>query len=85
MQKKQQAAVLNYPTIIEKIKAAAGRGDSEVQLSESLINEFDKKLLEADGFNVKLIDKPKERFDPQDYKRQIQQYNPDTKIWVIKW
>lgn len=81
--KKQDAAKLNYPKIIEKIKAAAKRGLSECYLEEREINEYDRKMLEQDGFTSRLID----RSDTDDYKSSsyFRLSGLTGKVWVIKW
>lgn len=80
--KKQDAAKLNYPHLIEKIKTSAQSGESFCYIGISSMNEFDKKLLEQDGFVVSLID-----LDIKDYERSLAQYIPSTpkKQWKIKW
>lgn len=80
--KKQDAAKLNFPKIVEQIKAAAALGQSELRLSTHEINEYDKKLLQGEGFSVNLIDRE------INYKDQLSQYNPDIKPqkqWKITW
>lgn len=81
--KKQDAAKLNFPKIMEIIKAAAVRGESNCTVSTVQMNEYDRNLLEEEGFSVSLVDKPK---DYKDAIRQIQ-WNPnlDSKEWIIKW
>lgn len=81
--KKQDAAKLNYPKIIEKIKSQASLGNSQCTLSSFEMNEYDKKLLEQDGFSVRLEDDR----TPKDFKESIfyQQHPLPIKIWVIKW
>lgn len=80
--KKQDAAKLNYTKIIEQIKVAAGLGKSDCRVSENQMNEYDKQLLEKDGFKVMLIDKEKPKYDQYD---AIGQFSPYTKEWIIKW
>lgn len=83
--KKQDAAKLNFPTIIEKIKVRAAKGSSQLSFSTNELNEYDKRLLEQEGFKVSLEDRPKSGLDIY---TKIAQYNPlhDTpKIWVVKW
>lgn len=79
--KKQEAAKLNFPKLVEIIKSAAKLGNSECTVSISQMNEFDNKLLQDEGFRVSLVDKPR------NYNDAIAQYNPNypNKEWVIKW
>ncbi len=72
------------PMIIEKIKVAAYRGESEIRLSTTEMNEYDKALLVVEGFNVSLVDREKNYYEQQ---RQAQwtpakDYN---KEWLIRW
>lgn len=78
--KKQDAAVLNYPKIISQIKSAAELGQSECKIDESRMNEYDRNLLQADGFIVHLVDKR----NKDDYKA-FSQFGVSSKEWVIKW
>lgn len=80
--KKQDAAKLNFPKIIEKIKAQASLGFSECIIQEFGLNEYDKKLLEAEGFCVRLVDNEyKKGYDVlKPYKDQAQK-----KEWEITW
>ena len=78
--KKQDAAQLKFPVIVEKIKAKAALGYSEITLAIFEINEYDKKLLEAEGFFVQM----------QSIQRDsgidgLAQYYPGQKEWVISW
>ncbi len=79
--KKQDVAKLNFPKIIEKVKAAANTGASKCTFPQTEINEYDKKLLVAEGFNVSLIDAPRTYgYD------SIAQYRPqEDKIWEVRW
>lgn len=77
--KKQDAAKINYPKIIDKIKAQAAIGQSTCKLSIHEMNEYDKKLLENDGFSVRLTEEmsnSKYDFIPQKI---------PIKIWQISW
>lgn len=78
--KKQDAAKLNYPKIIEKIKAVAALGFSECKLEETEMNEYDRYLLQQDGFLSYLTDKK----NKDDYK-SFAQFGICSKEWVIKW
>jgi hypothetical protein len=79
--KKQDAAKLNFPKIIEEIKYAAALGDSQVTVSESRMNEYDKDLLQKEGFSVSLIDEPKSKWSYNDF---MQSAYP-KKVWQIRW
>lgn len=81
--KKQDAAKLNFPNIIEKIKVAAKRGESECILPLPDMNEYDKKLLEQDGFIVYLQDRK-----PSLYEMQQHYSHLNTRLykeWRITW
>jgi len=78
--KKQDAAKLNYPKIIEKIKAAAALGFSECKIDESEMNEYDRTLLQTDGFRVYLSDK-----ENKDNYKAFSQFGICSKEWVIMW
>lgn len=78
--KKQDAAKLNYPKIIEKIKIQAALGCSYCTLSLYELNEYDKKLLEQEGFSVWLTENTSRDYNAlADYKAK------PLKIWEIKW
>lgn len=79
--KKQDAAKLNFPNLIDLIKIAAGRGESSLTLPEDRINEYDLKLLKEEGFRVMFIDKPKPKY-PNEYKSLSCR---DEKVWEIAW
>lgn len=79
--KKQDAAKLNYPKIIEDIKLAAQRGESSTTISVSRMNEYDKQLLEKDGFFVRLQDVKRH---PYENFTGISQYTT-LKEWLIQW
>lgn len=79
--KKQDAAKLNFPKLIEKIKFAAKRGESKTTIPQSEMNEYDRTLLQNEGFRVWLIDEPKSPY--HDYKLD---YTKETrKVWEISW
>jgi len=81
--KKQDAARLNFPKIIERAKAAAARGDSHVLIPVSEMNEHDARILAAENINAVLIDRPIERYDRSD---SLRQYIPqDDKVWKVSW
>jgi hypothetical protein len=50
--KKQDSAKNKYPKLIEQIKAAAAFGKTTCDFAEYEIDQYGKKLLEADGFRV---------------------------------
>lgn len=79
--KKQDSARLNFPKILEKIESQARLGFSELELNVSEINEYDKKLLEEEGFRVHLGDIPKSSYEALDFYRK---FGP-TKKWIIRW
>lgn len=80
--KKQDAAKLNYPKIIEKIKAAANRGFSQCLLEAHEMNEYNRKLLQQEGFSSQLIDK----LNKNEYSGAFRfDLNITSKEWVIKW
>lgn len=79
---KQNAATLNFPKIISKIKAQAGIGASSCTVPLNQMNEYDKQLLEKEGFYVRLIDEPKNNYP--DYYKTIGQYK-QAKVWEITW
>lgn len=81
--KKQDEAVLNYPKIQDKIKNAASLGESEVRVSTTQMNEYDKALLEKEGFDVDLVSAEKNPYNALDYKSQFgSRYD---KEWRIRW
>ena len=84
--KKQDAAKLNFPKIIEKIRFAAERGESEIYLSERECNEYDKELLTKEGFSVWYTTMPKYQW-ANDYDYLKQQYldGKGQKGWKISW
>ena len=79
--KKQDAAKLNFPKIMEHIKAAAANGHSECRIDSFHMNEYDKRLLQEEGFTVTLVDK---KFDRQDDYKLLSQFI-SSKEWVIRW
>ena len=81
--KKQDAAKLNYPKIIEKIKASAALGLSECRIEKYEMNEYDMELLKKEGFVVFLKDKKR----ADDYKDLGSLVNLGmlTKEWIISW
>lgn len=81
MAKKQDAARLNFPNIIAKIKRVAETGESFCKISTSEMNEYDRALLVTEGFSVQLIDRKRDN-----YESSLAQYIPQSdKEWVIKW
>jgi len=82
MAKKQDAAKLNFPKIIEKIKKAAETGESFCKISTHEMNEYDKYLLVAEGFSVSLIDRQNKYGDQYSLAQLLPQ---SDKEWVIKW
>jgi len=78
----QESAKLNFPKIIERIRAAAEQGSSQCIIPIAQMNEYDKKLLESEGFNVRLID---EQFDPKKDILSTYKYAGTFKVWEIKW
>lgn len=82
--KKQDAAKLKFPKIIEKIKWSASRGESQLELNENEINEFDKKLLQQEGFSVSLTDAPRSN-KYEDILNQAQYKFKSSKVWIVRW
>lgn len=80
--KKQDAAKLNFPAIIEKMKSAAKFGDSSLRLPESGLNAYDLKLLREEGFNVYLIDEPYTNNRLKEFDTYKQK---PIKVWEIRW
>jgi len=79
--KKQDAAKINFPKLIETIRLKAPLGSS-CTFAEEMINEYDKKLLIAEGFTVSLIDKkPDPRYEP--YKEINRAFS--IKLWEVRW
>lgn len=78
--KKQDAAKLNYPKLIEQIKRSAALGQSECRIDESQMNQYDRELLQKEGFTVSLID----RLNYEDFIKLPGHFIPG-KEWVIKW
>ncbi len=81
--KKQDAAKLNYPKLIEQIKRSAALGQSECHIDESQMNQYDRELLQKEGFTVSLIDRlNKDKYE--DFMKLSGHFIPG-KEWVIKW
>ena len=80
--KKQDAAKLNFPKIMEHIKAAAANGHSECRIDSLQMNEYDRRLLQEEGFNVSLVDKA--RGDYEEHYILLGQFI-SSKEWVIRW
>jgi hypothetical protein len=83
--KKQDEAKENFPNLIKKITDAAGVGNSEIRIIESCINQFDKKLLEAEGFYVSLVDRIRRPYDDIAGIGQGIRGVVSNKEWLIKW
>lgn len=79
---KQDKAKMNFPAIMIIIDAAAKQGESYCTVEESRMNEYDKKLLETEGFTVWLTDKPRLTYEQS--LRSVQQYS-SNKEWKISW
>lgn len=78
---KQKAAENKYPSLIEKIKQAAGTGKTECVLIEHEVDEYSKRLLEQDGFTVYVTT---EKAD--DYKSFFASGQREfRRIWIIRW
>lgn len=78
--KKQDSAKNKYPNLLEQIKGAAQLGKTTCEFEEYQIDQYSKKLLEADGFNVWAT--TKERDDLFSYNA----YNDKLKsIWKVSW
>jgi len=82
--KKQDAAKLNFPKIMEKIRKAAESGDSQIYLSEYECNEYDKELLTNEGFNVWYTTIPQPKWAAQEWAKQ-RYMDIETKGWKISW
>lgn len=78
--KNQDAAKLNFPALIDRIKVVAALGESECIVPLSQMNEYDKKLLTDEGFMVSLLDIDKRFDDISAYSRQS-----PKKEWIIRW
>ena len=81
--KKQDAAKLNYPKIIEQIKKAASLGESECHIDEYQMNQYDRFLLQQEGFIVHLVDKQNSDKYEDFYKKSGMFIS--KKEWVIRW
>lgn len=77
---KQKASENGYPKLIEKIKQAAAYGKTECEFEEYAIDQYSKRLLEADGFmcyaTTKIMDKRYDHFPRQ---------RESTSIWIVRW
>jgi len=84
--KKQDAAKLNFPSIVEKIEQAAELGESSITIPMENMNTYDQALLTAEGFICVLTDKP---VAPSDTKQLLSQYVEGNvkikKVWLIRW
>lgn len=78
---KQDAANNKYPKLVEKIKLAAGWGETEAEFKENEIDIYSKKLLEADGFTVYATS----RKVKNDYKSLYQQDGGNISVWIVSW
>lgn len=77
--KKQESAKNKYPKLIEQIKASAALGKTTCDFAEYEIDQYGKKLLEADGFRVWATTKTP---DLMGYAA----YNSKPKsIWQVSW
>lgn len=77
--KKQDSAKNNFLKLIEKIKQAAGRAESEAYFCQHEINEFDKRLLEQEGFRVWLVD------DKLPDWANVYAQREKRKVWKVSW
>lgn len=77
---KQDSAKNKMPELVKQIKGAAALGKTSCEFSEYQVDEYSKKLLEKEGFQVYATTR-KNNFDIYDYKYNS---NPVT-IWVVGW
>lgn len=78
---KQSASEQKYPSLVEKIKAAAGFGKTECEFSEHEIDQYSKRLLEADGFTVYATTK----VSKHPYDVYVDTRREPQSIWVVRW
>jgi hypothetical protein len=79
---KKTASENSYPKLIEKIKIAAGRGETECEFNESDVDQYSQRLLEQDGFTVFATSRQRRINDFKDYLGQ-QQHN--VSVWIVRW
>lgn len=70
----------NYPKLIEKIKQSAAFGQTQCEFREDEIDQYSKKLLEADGFSVyATTETPSNKYD-----NYLSRREPKS-IWKVTW
>ena len=78
---KQDSAKQKYPELIRQIKGAAQLGKTQCEFPEHQIDQYSKKLLEADEFRVyattKMSDSKKWGYDTYNDK--------PVSIWIVSW
>lgn len=79
---KQKVSENRYPSLIEKIRIAAGRGETECEFNENEIDVYSKRLLEQDGFNVFTTSR-KRRYN--DLKNYYIQQEINVSVWIVRW
>lgn len=77
---KQKASENGYPKLIEKIKLAAGWGQTECEFDEGAIDQYSKRLLEQDGFTVWAT-----TAKPNKYEQYLGQKIEPKSIWIVRW
>lgn len=76
--KQQSNAKNKYPDLIKKIKGKAAFGVTSCEFGTWEVDEYSKKLLEADGFRVYSTSKTH-----PDYKHEFS--GQRETVWIISW
>lgn len=79
---KQKASENKYPELIKRIKISAGYGETECEFRENGIDQYSKRLLEADGFNVFTTSRKNKLNDYKDY---LSQHQENVSVWIVRW
>jgi len=78
--KKQDSAKVNLPQLIEDIKKAAALGKTECIFRQHEIDQYAKKLLEAEGFRVYSTTRAPLSYDKLSYLPK----EPEP-VWQVTW
>jgi len=79
--KRQDSAKNKMPELLKQIRGAAELGKTQCEFREFQIDEYSKKLLEAEGFNV-FITSIKKQPGMLEY---VHRGNDYENGWVVRW